>query len=86
VFGVRAIDCDPGDIFYRKGQMISFLAKGERVKVPWLGGTTKVETGSSFAAPRVSGKIARLLSVYPDICPGAIKPLLASLAKPDHSG
>lgn len=82
VFGVRAIDCQSEDLYYRPGRMISFLAQGERVEVPWRNGETKIETGSSFAAPRVSGKIARLLSIYPNIEPAAIKPLLASLAKP----
>lgn len=82
VFGVRAIKCDPEELFYQPGRMISFTALGERVEVPWLGGGTKIETGSSFAAPRVSGKIARLLSVFPNICPAAIKPLMANLAEP----
>jgi len=81
VFGVRGIDCPPDEMYHHPGRMISFLAQGDRVRVPWLGGSTKVETGSSFAAPRISGKIARLLSVFPNISPGAIKPLLASLAE-----
>lgn len=82
VFGVRAIDCDPDKLYYRPNRMISFLAQGERVEVPWLDGETKIETGSSFAAPRVSGKIARLLSIYPNLAPGSIKSLLANLAEP----
>ncbi|MDF1752893.1 MAG: S8 family serine peptidase [Verrucomicrobiales bacterium] len=81
VFGVRAIDCPSEEIYHTPNQMISFMAQGERVKVPWLGGSTKIETGSSFAAPRISGKIAKLLSVYPNLDPGLIKPLLANLAK-----
>lgn len=80
VYGVKAIDCSSDYFEYRPGKMISFHARGERVTVPWLGGSTKVETGSSFAAPRISGKIAKLLSVFPNIEPGAIKPLLANLA------
>lgn len=80
VISVRGIDC-PSDAFYfRPGRMVSFLACGERVEVPWLNGATKVETGSSYAAPLVAGKIARLLSRVPGIDPGAIKPLLSVLA------
>ncbi|MDF1810975.1 MAG: S8 family serine peptidase [Verrucomicrobiales bacterium] len=86
VLGVRAIDCAPDELFHQPRQMISFMAKGERVKVPWLDGSTKIETGSSFAAPRISGKIARLLSVFPNIETGAIKPLLANLAAPYRPG
>jgi len=82
VFGVRAIDCSPEKIYHQKRQMISFMAQGERVKVPWLGGITKIETGSSFAAPRLAGKIAKILSVFPNLDPGAVKPLLANLAEP----
>ncbi len=80
VFGVRGIDCGEDEFFHRPGHMISFMARGERVRVPWLNDTVKTETGSSFAAPRISGKIARLLSRFPHVEPAAIKPLLASVA------
>ena len=86
VFGVRAIKCRKNEFYHREGALISFLAKGERVKVPWINGSTKLETGSSFAAPRITGKIARLLSVFPCVDPAAIKPLLANLAKPFAEG
>ncbi|MDF1741084.1 MAG: S8 family serine peptidase [Verrucomicrobiales bacterium] len=82
VLSVRGIDCERDEFFFKEGRMVSFLAKGERVEVPWLGGGTKIETGSSYAAPLISGKIARLLSSLPDIDPAAIKPLLSVLAKP----
>ncbi len=82
VIGVRGIDCPEEALYHSRGRMVSFLARGERVEVPWLGGDTKIETGSSFAAPIVSGKIARLISVLPRLSPAAIKPLLAELAAP----
>jgi subtilisin family serine protease len=81
VVGVRGIDCDPQVFYFTAGRMVSFLACGERVEVPWLYGTTKVETGSSYAAPLIAGKIARLLSGLPGIDPATIKPLLAALAE-----
>lgn len=80
VIGVRGIDCPPDALYHVRGRMVSFLAKGERVEVPWLNGGTKIETGSSYAAPLVSGKIARLLSALPKLSPAAVKPLLAELA------
>ena len=61
--------------------MVSFMAKGERVTVPWLGGGTKVETGSSYAAPVIAGKLAKLISAFPKIEPGLLKPMLQKLAK-----
>jgi len=80
VVSVRGIDC-PTDIYhFRPEQMVSFLARGERVEVPWLDGTTKTETGSSYAAPLMAGRIARICSALPDLPPAAIKPLLAVLA------
>ena len=83
VIGVRGIDCPPDAFFFRPDRMVSFLACGERVEVPWLNGATKVETGSSYAAPLIAGKIARLLSRIPGIDPAAIKPLLSVLADRD---
>ena len=81
VFGVHGIDCESSEFFHQDGRMISFMAKGNRIKVPWMNGSTKIETGSSFAAPRISGKIARLLSVFPNMDTAAIKPLLANVAQ-----
>ncbi|MCG8599227.1 MAG: S8 family serine peptidase [Verrucomicrobiales bacterium] len=83
VISVRGIDCGAHEIFSRKGRMVSFLARGERVEVPWLNGETKTETGSSYAAPLVAGKIARLLEGFPDMEKSAIKPLLSVLATPE---
>lgn len=80
VISVRGIDCHPDSYYFCSGKMVSFLACGERVEVPWLHGGTKVETGSSYAAPLIAGKIARLLSALPGIDPAAIKPLLSVLA------
>ena len=80
VISVRSADCEEGEFFHRRGKMVSFLAKGERVEVPWKDGASKVETGSSFAAPVISGKIARILSALPDLDAALVKPLLTSLA------
>jgi subtilisin family serine protease len=83
VISVRGIDCEPDQVFSRQGRMVSFLARGERVEVPWLNGETKMETGSSYAAPLVAGKIARLLEGFPEVEPAAVKPLLSVLVGPE---
>lgn len=80
VISVRGIDCGSDELFHSPHRLVSFLARGERVEVPWLHGATKTETGSSYAAPLVSGRIARLLSGLPSLNPAAVKPLLAELA------
>ena len=81
VFGVKGIDCGEGEFYLADGQMVSFMAKGERVKVPWLEGKTKIETGSSYAAPVIAGKIAKLLEAFPHIERGLLKPMLGILAR-----
>ena len=82
VISVRSANCRDSEFFHRAGRMVSFLARGERVEVPWIDGKTKIETGSSFAAPVISGKIARILSQIPDLNPALVKPILAELAEP----
>lgn len=66
---------------HRPGSMVEFLAHGHQVRVPWQGGW-KVVTGSSFAAPRVTGWLARLLSLRPDLSVESAKELMRTLAPP----
>lgn len=80
VVGVGVADCGDDEIHYRPGRLVSFAARGERVRVPWIGGSWRLETGSSFAAPRVSGMIARLLSIHPGLTPDLVKALLRQVA------
>lgn len=81
VFSVKGIDC-PTDVYRtRRGQMVSFFAQGERVEVPWRDGQTRIETGSSYAAPLITARIARLLAAFPEIEPALVKPLLLSLGE-----
>ena len=70
------------DFHYRSGQMVEFFARGEKVPVPWLDGGGKTVTGSSYAAPRMSGLIAKLLSKYPDLSAPLVKAVLRNTAKP----
>ena len=46
-----------------------FGAPGIDIRVPWLSGSTIVSTGNSFAAPHVTGLVARLLSKHPQLTP-----------------
>jgi subtilisin family serine protease len=70
------------DVFYKGGHLVEFAARGVDVEVPWIGGGTKKVTGSSFAAPRVTGLLACLLSEYPDLDPLQTKALFHRLAEP----
>lgn len=59
--------------------MVEFAAHGHQVSVPWQGGWKKV-TGSSFAAPVVSGWLARLLGLHPRLSVEEAKELMRRLA------
>lgn len=82
VISVNMADTDEGQFYYRTGTLVEFVAKGVDVKVPWIDGTEKLVTGSSFAAPVVAGLLARLLSVYPELSPPYAKAILHKIAKP----
>jgi subtilisin family serine protease len=68
--------------YYQRGHLVEFVAAGHGVEVPWLGGTYKNVTGSSYAAPHMAAMLARLLSVYPELPPLEAKALLHRLADP----
>lgn len=74
------------DVYYTPGQMVEFAARGVDVDVLWTGGQMKRVTGSSFAAPRVAGVLARLLGEIPEIDPGLAKSLLRRMAHPLNQG
>ena len=71
-----------GEVFYKPGQLVEFAARGIDVEVPWSDGQRKKVTGSSFAAPRVAGMLACLLSEVPRITPLQAKALFHRLAQP----
>ena len=71
-----------GAIYYKPGSLVEFAAQGVDVEVPWKDATSKRVTGSSFAAPKVAGMLACLLSEAPDLPPLEAKALLHRLALP----
>lgn len=86
VVGVDLADTASDGLFFRPDHLVGFSAKGENVEVAWIGGGVQFQTGTSFAAPRVSGMIARILSVYPDIPPPMMHTILSSVSEPWHPG
>lgn len=70
------------ELYYKPGNLVEFAACGVDVEVPWLGGEMKRVTGSSFAAPRVTGMLACLLSESPSITPLQAKALFHRFARP----
>lgn len=73
---------DRPEVFYKPGHLVELSARGVDVEVPWAGGGMKKVTGSSFAAPRVSGMLACLLGEVPGLDPLQAKALFRRLALP----
>jgi subtilisin len=71
---------DPFDLDANPAPPTDFGAPGIDVQVPWLDGATIVATGNSFAAPHVSGLVARMLSKHPHLTPYEIKTVLRAVA------
>lgn len=81
VFSVAAIATDdPGRILVNPTPPVEYGARGQDVEVAWRGGTTLVSTGNSFAAPVVSGHLARLLSRHPGLSVAEAKSVLRAVA------
>ncbi|MEM0896550.1 MAG: S8 family serine peptidase [Verrucomicrobiota bacterium] len=81
VLAVDMARTDSGYFFFRDDAMVNFAARGEDIAVAWTGGGMKMDTGSSFAAPRVTGYLARLLSAAPDLSPALAIDLLQRSAE-----
>ncbi len=78
VFSVAAHDIpEPLTWFYNPNPPVEFGAWGVDVPIAWAEGGSIVATGNSFAAPHITGLLARLRSVYPNATPFEAKTLLA---------
>lgn len=81
IIGVKAIDVeDPFSFHFSDTPPVEFLVKGENVKLPWLDGQYEVCTGNSFAAPHLTGIIARIMSKHSWVNPFIVKSILYTLA------
>lgn len=70
----------PFDLVYLKGRPVPFLARGQAVSAPALGGSFSRLTGTSFATPTLTGLCALLLGRYPDLEAFEIKTILKGMA------
>jgi len=61
--------------------LVEFAARGVELELPSKGHRVDRKSGSSFAAPHVTGILARLLSVHPRLKPLVAKSLLQEAAK-----
>ncbi len=77
----RAPDAAPDALHFRGGDLVEFGSRGEQEAAAWLGGARKSVIGSSFAAPRVTALLARLLSANPGLPPLLAKSALRAVAE-----
>lgn len=81
VLSVAASDeRDPLRLAYNPAPPVEFGAPGIDVDVAWLEGRTVKVTGNSFAAPHVTGLVARLLAKHPNLTVFQVKTVLRALA------
>ncbi|HUZ03016.1 MAG TPA: S8 family serine peptidase [Thermomicrobiaceae bacterium] len=71
---------DPSVFYYSPRSPVEFGALGIDVRVPWQSGQWITATGNSFAAPHISGTVARILGKHPELTPFQVKTVLRALA------
>jgi subtilisin len=81
VIAVAAHDIQNPELFYyNPAPPVEFGALGIDVRVAWLDGGWMTTTGNSFAAPHITGLVARLLGKRPGLAPFQVKTVLRALA------
>ena len=71
---------DPFELLYNPHPPVEFGAPGIGLEVPWLHRRLMRVSGNSFAAPHVTGLVARLLSKHPGLTPFQVNTVLQAVA------
>ena len=71
---------DPYHFYYNPQPPAEFGALGIDVRVPWLDGGWITTTGNSFAAPHITGIVAKILGKHPGLTIFQLKSILRALA------
>jgi subtilisin family serine protease len=71
---------DPHLLYYNPKPPVEFGAPGIDVRVAWMDGGWITATGNSFAAPHVTGIVAKLLGKHPGLTVFQVKAVLRALA------
>ena len=81
VISVASHDVPDDDLFYYNPlPPVEYGALGINVRVPWSDGAWMTVTGNSFAAPHITGLVAKILGKRPDLTPFQVKGILRALA------
>jgi subtilisin len=71
---------DPYRFYYNPAPPVEFGAPGVNVRVAWLAGGWITATGNSFAAPHITGLVAKILGQHPGLSLFQVKTILRALA------
>ena len=71
---------EPERFYYNPAPPVEFGAHGIDVRVAWMRGRTITTTGNSFAAPHITGIMARILAKHPGMTLYEAKSVLRALA------
>lgn len=71
---------DPELLYYNPKPPVEFGAHGLGVRAAWKGGTYMTVNGNSFAAPHVTGLVARILGAHPELTVFQVKAVLHALS------
>ncbi len=71
---------DPYRFYYNPTPPVEFGAPGIDVRVAWLHGEWMTATGNSFAAPHITGIVAKILGKHPYLTLFHMKTILRALA------
>ena len=71
---------DPYHFYYNPQPPAEFGALGIDVRVPWLDGGWITTTGNSFAAPHITGIVAKILGKHPRLTIFQLKAILRALS------
>jgi subtilisin len=71
---------DPYRFYYNPTPPVEFGAPGIDVRVPWLNNSWITATGNSFAAPHITGIVAKIRAKHPNLTVFQMKTVLRALA------
>lgn len=81
VISVAACEGHDSEVFYyNPDPPVEFGAPGINLRVAWRNGAWLTATGNSFAAPHITGMVARLLGKHPRLTSFQIKMILRALS------
>ena len=73
----------PGGYYYRPGEKIECVARGDQQRLCWLDGRHVFLSGNSFAAPHITGIIARWMEDEPGMTLADVRQKLKENALPE---